>query len=177
GYGRNADAYHVTAPSPGGVGAAACMELALVDAGLEHVARHVNAAASAGGFDMPDAHLSRMPVVVDAEGWRALAGELDALNERVQEIGAQSAARLEAAEEEDGAEATVVLMLFSSAPTDAAAPDAVDLPAGSGRVELRDVTFAYGDDVDAHAEPALRDLSLTVEPGTTLALVGGTGSG
>ncbi len=35
GYGRNADAYHITAPSPGGAGAAACMQLALDDAGLE----------------------------------------------------------------------------------------------------------------------------------------------
>jgi len=34
GYGRNADAYHITAPSPGGTGAAACMQQALDDAGL-----------------------------------------------------------------------------------------------------------------------------------------------
>src|SRR5438270_467720 len=34
GYGRNADAYHITAPSPGGSGATACMQLALDDAGL-----------------------------------------------------------------------------------------------------------------------------------------------
>ena len=31
----NADAHHITAPSPGGVGASACMRLALEDAGLE----------------------------------------------------------------------------------------------------------------------------------------------
>jgi 3-oxoacyl-[acyl-carrier-protein] synthase II len=44
GYGRNADAYHITAPSPGGSGAAACMQLALDDAGLEPSAiGHVNA--------------------------------------------------------------------------------------------------------------------------------------
>jgi 3-oxoacyl-[acyl-carrier-protein] synthase II len=44
GYGRNADAYHITAPSPGGAGAAACMQLALDDAGLETAAiGHVNA--------------------------------------------------------------------------------------------------------------------------------------
>src|SRR5947207_3280700 len=44
GYGRNADAYHITAPSPGGEGAAACMQLALDDAGLPAAAiGHVNA--------------------------------------------------------------------------------------------------------------------------------------
>jgi 3-oxoacyl-[acyl-carrier-protein] synthase II len=44
GYGRNADAYHITAPSPGGAGAAACMQLALDDAGVEaSEVGHVNA--------------------------------------------------------------------------------------------------------------------------------------
>ncbi len=44
GYGRNADAYHITAPSPGGAGAAASMQLALDDAGLAPDAvGHVNA--------------------------------------------------------------------------------------------------------------------------------------
>ena len=44
GYGRNADAYHITAPSPGGEGAAACMQLALDDAGLTpSTIGHVNA--------------------------------------------------------------------------------------------------------------------------------------
>ena len=34
GYATNADAHHITAPSPGGVGATACMEQALADAGI-----------------------------------------------------------------------------------------------------------------------------------------------
>jgi 3-oxoacyl-[acyl-carrier-protein] synthase II len=44
GYGRNADAFHLTAPAPGGGGAVACMELALEDAGLTSAGiGHVNA--------------------------------------------------------------------------------------------------------------------------------------
>jgi ABC-type multidrug transport system fused ATPase/permease subunit len=65
--------------------------------------------------------------------------------------------------------------------------DAPPLPAGAGRVEFRDVTLSYG----AHAafdpqrngaslraaQPALRDVSLTVAAGTTVAIVGATASG
>jgi ABC-type multidrug transport system fused ATPase/permease subunit len=51
-------------------------------------------------------------------------------------------------------------------------PDARPLPEGGGRVELRGVSFAYGD-----GPPVLRDVDLTVEPGRTVALVGPTGSG
>jgi 3-oxoacyl-[acyl-carrier-protein] synthase II len=44
GYGRNCDAHHITAPSPGGAGAVACMTLALDDAGVAPSAvNHVNA--------------------------------------------------------------------------------------------------------------------------------------
>jgi len=52
-------------------------------------------------------------------------------------------------------------------------PGAPPLPEGSGRVELRGVTFAYRDD----QRPQLRDLDLVVEGGQTVALAGGTGSG
>ena len=51
--------------------------------------------------------------------------------------------------------------------------NAPPLPDGPGRVELRGVTFAYDED----SAPALRDISLSVEGGRTIALVGGTGSG
>jgi len=44
GSGSNADAHHITAPAPGGVGAVACMHLALAEAGLDPSdVRQVNA--------------------------------------------------------------------------------------------------------------------------------------
>jgi 3-oxoacyl-[acyl-carrier-protein] synthase II len=44
GAGSTADAYHITAPSPGGSGAVACIELALADAGLSAAEiRQINA--------------------------------------------------------------------------------------------------------------------------------------
>jgi len=46
-------------------------------------------------------------------------------------------------------------------------------PRMAGAVELRDVEFRY----PGTAEPALRNVSLRVEPGTTVALVGPTGAG
>jgi DNA-binding transcriptional ArsR family regulator len=92
---------------------------ALVDAGLDSVARSVTAAAAAGGFDVADAHLTRSPIVVDDQGWRELAAELAGLTERVVEIQRESAERL--AESDAGeTQATVVLMLFDS--SDVATP-------------------------------------------------------
>jgi ATP-binding cassette subfamily B protein len=53
------------------------------------------------------------------------------------------------------------------------APGAPPLPAGGGRVEMRDVELRY----EGGATPALRGIDLSVEPGSTVALVGPSGSG
>jgi ATP-binding cassette subfamily B protein len=50
--------------------------------------------------------------------------------------------------------------------------DAVPMPAGAGRVEFRNVTVGYGS-----GEPVLSGIDFTVEAGSTVALVGTTGSG
>lgn len=52
------------------------------------------------------------------------------------------------------------------------APDAYDLPAVRGEVELRHITFSYDG-----VTPVLKDINLTVEPGQTVAFVGETGAG
>jgi len=64
-------------------------------------------------------------------------------------------------------------VIFNEKPEITDAPDAVPVQELAGRIEFRDLTFAYpGTD-----RPALADINLVVEPGQTLAIVGRTGSG
>ena len=60
GYGANSDAHHVTAPSPGGEGAQACMHLALEDAGIGPDAiGYINAHGTSTAADAIESHAIR----------------------------------------------------------------------------------------------------------------------
>jgi ATP-binding cassette, subfamily B, bacterial len=65
-----------------------------------------------------------------------------------------------------------VFEILDRAPRMTAPDDAPPLPAGRGAVRFDQVTFAYDD-----GEPVLRDVTLDVAAGRTVALVGATGSG
>jgi ATP-binding cassette subfamily B protein len=71
------------------------------------------------------------------------------------------------------ASGTRLFELLDREPQVVAPPDAPPLPEGAGRVELTAVSFEY----DGAARAALHDVDLSVEAGTTVALVGATGSG
>ncbi len=65
-----------------------------------------------------------------------------------------------------------VFEVIDSRPVLTEKPGAAMLPAGTSEVELDDVTFGY-----LPSEPVLRGLSLRVQPGETIAVVGTSGSG
>lgn len=90
---------------------------AMVGASLQQITGFINAAASQGGFDRGDAHLSRTVVALDEQGWRELAGELARLMERVDELQDESLERVKGSGEDAEAalrRSAAVLMLFDS---------------------------------------------------------------
>ncbi|MEA2404380.1 MAG: ATP-binding cassette, subfamily bacterial [Thermoleophilaceae bacterium] len=65
-----------------------------------------------------------------------------------------------------------VFEILDRAPAMTSPPDAPELPAGDGHVELRGVSFAH-----VGGEKILRDIDLDVPAGRTVAIVGATGAG
>jgi ABC-type multidrug transport system fused ATPase/permease subunit len=65
-----------------------------------------------------------------------------------------------------------VLELLDAQPSVQDRPGAVELPQVVGRIELRDVSFSYNNEREI-----LHHVSMLVEPGETIALVGPTGAG
>ena len=57
------------------------------------------------------------------------------------------------------------------------ASEPVELDRVKGRIEFRNVWFAYEEDNEGNPDWILKDVSFTVEPGETAALVGATGAG
>ncbi|MFZ5760504.1 MAG: ABC transporter ATP-binding protein [Thermodesulfobacteriota bacterium] len=70
------------------------------------------------------------------------------------------------------ASAERIFELLDTTPSLPAGTIRTKTPADAGRVEFRHVSFSY-----APGAPVLHDLSFVVRPGTTLAIVGATGSG
>ena len=91
---------------------------------LDDVASDVGDAASGGGFDRAEASVMRLPLVLDARGWKEAARAAAQFEERLKQIEQRAAERLRAAEGAESVGARAVLMLFQAPAhrTDAEAP-------------------------------------------------------
>jgi len=67
-----------------------------------------------------------------------------------------------------------ILEILDAPITIADAPDAIPLPQVRGEIRFEDVWFAFPDEPD---RMVLKGLNLVIEPGQTVAILGGTGSG
>jgi ATP-binding cassette subfamily B multidrug efflux pump len=72
------------------------------------------------------------------------------------------------------ASAQRILEVLDAEPTVQDQADANELTEVEGRIRFENVTFSYDGD---GGEPVLRDVSFSVEPGETVAIIGATGSG
>ncbi|HEX5406955.1 MAG TPA: ABC transporter ATP-binding protein [Pseudonocardiaceae bacterium] len=132
----------------------------------------------------PNATMSALPplgqvAVLALGGWMALHGEISigtflAFASYVATLAgpARLLSALVIVGQMTRAAAERVYELVDSQPEIVDPPDAVDLPDGPVEVVLDDIRFGY-----TRSEPVLNGVSLRVEPGETLALIGTSGSG
>ena len=111
----------------------ALVKSAMVRSALADVGRSVNEAAALGGFDRPEAHLTRSRLTLDEQGFRQLSEQLAKLVERAEKISAESERRLRRAGHAGERRSTLVTMLFEGVPAVEATPDA----AGDGSAPRR----------------------------------------
>jgi DNA-binding transcriptional ArsR family regulator len=96
---------------------------AMVAATLDQIVDYVKAGAMIGGFDRADAHASRQPLLLDAQGFKELGEALDGLLDRANVIAAESAKRVAKGDHRgDELSAGLVLMLFETPPAQAGIP-------------------------------------------------------
>ena len=81
GYGTNSDAYHITSPSPEGIGAAKCMQICLKDSDLDpNEVDYINA----HGTSTPQGDIAETQAIKKIFGERAAQdrGQLDQVDDR-----------------------------------------------------------------------------------------------
>jgi DNA-binding transcriptional ArsR family regulator len=87
---------------------------AMTGAAVQQILEHVHTSAARGGFDRPDAHLSRSDVTLDERGWKEMSAELEATLKRLDKIHATSLERLKKNDHEGQTRGTVVLAMLET---------------------------------------------------------------
>jgi DNA-binding transcriptional ArsR family regulator len=97
---------------------------AAVGALLADIGSQTATAASTGGFERSDAHLTSRRPILDEQAWQELAGMLMNVLERSRELEKESVKRLRAGNHEGEMQAGLVMMLFEAMPAVPTADDA-----------------------------------------------------
>jgi DNA-binding transcriptional ArsR family regulator len=87
----------------------------LSDSVLRQVARDLKGAGRSGGFDRDNMHLSRMPMVLDQQGWDELSTLLSDVLRRAEEIQGESSQRIGDTGNSEAIATALVLMQFEGA--------------------------------------------------------------
>ena len=89
---------------------------AMLQGVLSKVGGQVTAAAAAGGFNRPESHVGRLPMVLDGQGFKEAADVLATVAERLKKIEEKSAKRLDKGDHEGQLQTLAVLMLCEAGP-------------------------------------------------------------
>lgn len=111
---------------------------ATVSATLSQIGAEASRAAEAGSFGKDNAHLSRIPLSFDAEGWAELSSMLDSFVGALEHIQRAAGKRLAKTDQEGEIRGELALMLFEAAekPT-SAHPGQQSLNGGSRRKRVK----------------------------------------
>ena len=90
----------------------AILKRAIADGNVQRTLGRVVSATQRGGFDREDSHHSLTAGLLDTEGWTSLSRDLAQMLNRIEEVVAESEARLERDPQKAAIHATIVLMLF-----------------------------------------------------------------
>ena len=89
---------------------------AMVDAVLLQIYDYARRSNAAGGFDRPDAHITRTALRLDKRGWERLCDAVGALQAEVEAIERDLEERVEAGEEVQLEDVGLAMMLFEALP-------------------------------------------------------------
>ncbi len=89
---------------------------ATVGAALQVLGAEIRAAADVGGFDVDDVYVERQKLTLTPAAWSKLSKELLALRKRIRELQAEEKERVRLNGHTDARQASIVLMLFETAP-------------------------------------------------------------
>jgi DNA-binding transcriptional ArsR family regulator len=81
---------------------------------LRDMALDIERAGSSGGFEREDIHLSRVPMVLDEQGWKKVSKLMDRTLEQVMKIEDEARARIQGDPDAEALGARTVLMFFET---------------------------------------------------------------